>query len=121
MSRAAVMETKLASKTRYSIPRRRRTITRSREGGAASAGSRSRSARTTVPSVGAVCLKWVRWITAKESLHIELTLSAVRSPLSLVGREMHRASLLAIPELNRSPATSARPHGGQFYALCVGD
>ena len=57
---AEAVETKLASKMRCSVARRLRAITRTREGGVASAGGPSPSVRTTAPSVGVVCLKWVR-------------------------------------------------------------
>jgi hypothetical protein len=108
---AVVEETKLASKMRYSVPRRLRTITRSREGGVAFAGDRSPSVRTTAPSVGVVCSKWVRALLAS-CLWIYCTSHyfpfcarniAIRPPLSLDGRKMHRASLLAITESNGHP------------------
>lgn len=110
---AEAVETKLALKTRCSVPRRLRTITRSREGGVAYAGDRSPSVRTTAPSVGVVCLKWVRALLASclwiYRTHTTTFLSAhgniaIRPPLSLDGRKMYRTSLLAITESNGHPS-----------------
>lgn len=104
-----LVETKLVSRMRCSVPRRLRTITRTREGGVAFAGGRSPSGRTTAPSAGVVCLKWVHALY----LSVDTPYShyfpfcawnvTIRSPLSLDGRKMHRASLLATTESNGHP------------------
>ena len=96
-----LVETKLVSRMRCSVPRRLRTITRTREGGVAFAGGRSPSGRTTAPSAGVVCLKWVRALYL--SIDTPTWNVTIRSPLSLDGRKMHRASLLATTESNEHP------------------
>jgi hypothetical protein len=124
-----VVVTKLASKMRCSAPRRLRTITRSREGGVAFAGDRSQSVRTTAPSVGVVCLKWVRAFLASCSMDILYSHYfpfcarniAIRPPLSLDGRKMHRASLLAIALLNQTDTPPPRTPPGSNYTLRAGD
>lgn len=79
------VETKLASKMRCSVPRHLRAITRSREGGVASAGGPSPSVRTTAPNVGVVCLKWVHalWLSVY-AYTVLILLSVLRTETSLL-------------------------------------
>jgi len=103
---------------RCSVPRRLRTITRSREGGVTFAGGRSPSVRTTVPSVGVVCLKWVRrlfvcavcWWIYRVHTHSFLRMNEILRldhHCPCMGAKCIVSRLLATIELNRHPPLAA--------------